>query len=192
MPTEPSELPKVYRWMSRYGPILLCAVGITMVLYAMLADKPDAVSISLIVLGVGSIAVGVLLPRIKGPVELGTGGVKAELESVHMIDALVAATAETVAEVTIPDQPDKEAKVAHQIKLLMDTLELSLRENPPKPGSLLHAKLHHPSQLPAIRNADPELQDTYARFSDSVIPMRLTGPFGGCALRQRRATLRLS
>jgi hypothetical protein len=55
MPTEHngSELPKAYRWMSRYGPVLLCFVGAAMLLYSMVANKPDAVSITLIVMGAG-------------------------------------------------------------------------------------------------------------------------------------------
>ena len=105
MSTEQNELPKAYRWMSRYGPVVLCLAGAAMVIYAMIASKPTAVTITLIVMGAGSLIVGVLLPRTKGTVEVGTSGVKAALEGVAMIDTvstLVVATAETVAEETIP------------------------------------------------------------------------------------------
>jgi hypothetical protein len=61
-PEEIVEVPRAYRWMSRYGPVLLCIVGAGMVLGAMLLDKPDAVLVTLIVMGVGSLVAGVLLP----------------------------------------------------------------------------------------------------------------------------------
>jgi hypothetical protein len=57
-------------------------------------------------MGAGGLIVGVMLPCIKGTVEVGTSGVKATLESVAVTDTmrnLVAATAEIVAEQAIPD-----------------------------------------------------------------------------------------
>jgi hypothetical protein len=165
-----SELPRAYRWMSRYGPVLLCIVGAAMVLYAMLADKQDAVSITLIVMGAGSLIVGVLLPRIKGAVEVGTGGVKAALQGVEMIDtvkSIVAATAETVAQETIPDdQADKEAKVAREVELLLRVVTTWLETGAPE--ALLYSRLRHPSASSVFRDADPKLVGTYLRFVDAV------------------------
>jgi hypothetical protein len=136
-----------------------------MVVYAMITNKPAAVSITLIVMGAGSLILGVLLPRIKGTVEVGTSGVKAALEGVGMIDAvrdLVAATAETVAEETIPDdQTDKEAQVALQVQLVLDAVTHWLLQD--RPIEVLYSKLRHPSRSQRLRT-DPELLETYERF----------------------------
>lgn len=175
MSTEPdiTELPKAYRWMSRYGPVLLCTVGAAMVLYAMLVNKPAPVSITLIVMGAGSLIVGVLLPRIKGTVEVGTSGVKAALEGVAMIDAvrdLVAATTETVAEETIPDdQADKQAQVNRVVHMLLDVVTTWLLLEPRTPISQLYSKLRHPSRSQRIpKDIDPELLETYERFLSAL------------------------
>jgi hypothetical protein len=171
---ETPEVPKPYRWMSRYGPVLLCVVGVGMVLGGMLLDRADAVLITLIVMGVGSLVAGVLLPRIKGPVEVGTQGVKAAVESVTAIDAIrtvAAATAETVAETTIPDQPDKDAKVARQVQMLSDAVTLWLQSQPRFLESrswASYSKPPRPSGFIAPRGTDPELKETYSHFLDAL------------------------
>jgi hypothetical protein len=170
------ELPKPYLWMSRYGPVLLCVVGVGMVLGAMLLDRPDAVLVTLIVMGVGSLVAGVLLPRIKGPVEVGTQGVKAAVESVAAIDAIktvAAAAAETVAETTIPDQPDKDAKVARQVQMVSDAVTLWLQSQPRILLNLSHQRSSFgrttlPSGFIAPRGTDSELKETYSRLLDAL------------------------
>jgi hypothetical protein len=104
-------------------------------------------------------------------VEVGTQGVKALVESVAAIDALkrvAAATAETVAQTTIPDQPDKEAKVARQVRMVLDAITLWLAEEPRRPVSVLYSRLRHPSRSAALRDADPELADTYYRLMEAL------------------------
>jgi len=140
-----------------------------MVLYATVAKKPDSVLITLIIMGVGSFIVGVLLPRIKGPVEVGTAGVKAAVEGVASIDAMrtiAAATAETVAQATIDEQPDKEAKVARQVQVLLDTVTIWMRLG--QPTSQLLSKLRHPSRSQLLSESEPELLDTYDRFIEAL------------------------
>jgi hypothetical protein len=169
-PGELVEVPKAYRRMSRYGPVLLCAVGVGMVAGGMLLDRPTAVLVTLIVMGVGSVVAGVLLPRIRGPVEVGTQGVKAAVESVQAIDAIktiVAAAAETVAETTIPDQPDKAAKVAKQVDLILKAVTYWL-ERQPRPVGMLYDMLRHPSTSTHFGDVDPELAEIYARFMGAV------------------------
>jgi NhaP-type Na+/H+ or K+/H+ antiporter len=77
--SETEELRWEYRFLLRYGPIGLCGIGVGMLSYAMIANRPDAVLVTFIVIGMGCIIAGVILPRISGALEVGTAGVKAEL-----------------------------------------------------------------------------------------------------------------
>lgn len=168
-PQEVVELPRPYRWMSRYSPIFLCVTGLAMVLFAMFAKKPDSVLITFIIMGVGCVIVGALLPRIKGPVEVGTAGVKASVESIDDIRTIAAAAAETVAQSTIPDQPNKDAMVARQVGIILDVISFWLRQDPRPPIGSLAAKLRHPSRSQMIfRDSDPELRDTYYKFLQAL------------------------
>jgi hypothetical protein len=128
---EAGTLPAVYLRVSRLGPLALCALGLGMVLYAMFVHRPTTLLITSMILGIGTFIAGVVLPRVEGDVEVGTRGMKAGVVSARAFEGAmklaVAATAETVAENTIPDeQADKQAQVDRQVRLLLDALTLWL------------------------------------------------------------------
>jgi len=187
-------LPNAYLWMSRYGPLALCVFGLAMVLYAMIVERPAPITITWIVMGAGAFFAGIVLPRVKGAVEVGTQGVKAELDDVRAIEArfveamtsVVTATAEKVAEATIPEQPDKDAQIAEQVKVVRDTVAVAEHNlprllvasrwradqsaQPGDPGDRLWQDLKLLNEHLSIpRNADPELAKTYSDFIWSVL-----------------------
>jgi hypothetical protein len=81
----------ILRWQYavvwRYGPLGLVLLGLAMIVYAMVDDKSDAVTISLLTLGFVSVLAGIVLPRIEGEFSASGQGVTGKLLSVTQLDS---------------------------------------------------------------------------------------------------------
>lgn len=75
-----------YTVVWRYGPLGLVLLGLSMIGYAMAADRSDAVIVSLLTLGLVSAVAGVVLPRIEGEFSASGQGVAGKLLSVTQLD----------------------------------------------------------------------------------------------------------
>jgi hypothetical protein len=64
----------------------LVVLGLAMIGYAMVADRSDAVTVSLLTLGLVSVVAGVVLPRIEGEFSASGQGVAGKLLSVRQLD----------------------------------------------------------------------------------------------------------
>lgn len=62
--------------------MVLVALGALLVCAAIFAGVPAAVGSILVLCGTGTLVLGVLLPRVEGPVELGPGGLKLAIQAV--------------------------------------------------------------------------------------------------------------
>jgi len=92
MTTAPTpEDPKVslhgaHLWALRGGPFLVAFVGVVLVGLGGCLDKPEAVSITMLVLGAATVVTGGVLPRVK-TMKLGTAGVEfGDMTSILMLD----------------------------------------------------------------------------------------------------------
>jgi hypothetical protein len=111
LPSDYREFRRSYRWLLLYGPWALSFIGLLMVAIGLFADRPGEVALTAIGFGAAMFIAGVLLPRMRGPLEFGPGGVKGAIEGLPLA-LMVAAVAREAAEQAIPeDAPDKERKV---------------------------------------------------------------------------------
>jgi predicted RNA binding protein YcfA (HicA-like mRNA interferase family) len=119
------ELIRPYRLLARYGPWLMCVLGLAMILTGILADRDSSVLIALIVLGAGLVVIGVSFVRLEGPLEFGASGLKTNVQPATTFDprAFVptAVAVESAARELLPDTSDKEQRV-------QDVVSKTLRE----------------------------------------------------------------
>jgi hypothetical protein len=112
LPSDYQAFRRSYRWLLLYGPWAFAALGLALIGVGLFADHPSEVAVAALGIGAAMFGAGVLLPRMRGPVEIGSSGVKAVIERVPRAMMLVAVTAKQAAEQAIPaDAPDKERRV---------------------------------------------------------------------------------
>jgi hypothetical protein len=109
-----------YRWQLLYGPWALAVLGLALIGVGLLADRPGEVAVTAITLGVVMVLAGVLLPRMGGPVEIGTSGVKGDVESLPQALRFVDTGARLAAEQLITPGADKERKVEEVVKRVVE------------------------------------------------------------------------
>jgi hypothetical protein len=133
LPTDHRAYLRPFRWPLMYGPWALGVIGLMMIAAGLFLDRPSPVALTVIGFGAAMIIAGVLLPRMRGTVELGPSGVKGAVEGLPEALMLVAVTAKEAAEQAIPeDAPDKERKVnevvGHTVSYLAFMSEPEIRQ----------------------------------------------------------------
>lgn len=73
-------LPAPYVQMLRYGPWALSVLGLGLIAFALLVDRPVPLQIAPLVLGALCFVGGVVLPRTKGQLVLDRQGIRADLQ----------------------------------------------------------------------------------------------------------------
>jgi hypothetical protein len=112
LPSDYQAFRRSYRWLLLYGPWALAALGVVLIGVGLFADRPGEVAVTAIGFGAAMFIAGMLLSRMRGPFELGPGGVKGAIEGVPEALRLVVDTAKKAAEQAIPaDEPEKERRV---------------------------------------------------------------------------------
>jgi hypothetical protein len=112
LPSDYRAFRRSYRWLLLYGPWALAVLGVVLIGVGLFANRPGEVALAAIGFGAAMFIAGVLLPRMRGPLELGPSGVKGAVEGLPEALMLVAVTAKEAAEQAIPaDDPNKERRV---------------------------------------------------------------------------------
>jgi hypothetical protein len=75
--------PNLDAWLERNGAIALVVAGIVLVTLGLLIPTADAAKVILIVFGACAGILGIMLPRIEGPMKLGPGGLEMLLRKVR-------------------------------------------------------------------------------------------------------------
>jgi hypothetical protein len=100
-----------YRWLLLYGPWALAILGVALIGVGLFANRPSEVALAAIGFGAAMFIAAVLLPRMRGPVDIGASGVKGALEGLPP-DLMYVAGAKRAAEHAIPaDAPDRDRRV---------------------------------------------------------------------------------
>jgi hypothetical protein len=168
LPFEYREFRRSYRWLLLFGPWALAVIGVSLIGVGLFADRPSEVALTAIGFGAAMTIAGVLLPRMRGPVELGPGGVKGAVEGLPEPLMLVAVTAEHVAEQTIPeDAPDKRRKVNEVVGQTMsefveheiEGISLVYPARRPSRQALMAAMRRRAEQAARRREQAADLQD---------------------------------
>jgi hypothetical protein len=114
----PPELPsdyrafrRSYRWLLLYGPWALAVLGVALIGVGLFADRPGEVALAAIGFGAAMFIAGVLLPRMRGPVELGPGGVKGAVEGLPQALMLLEVAREAAEQAIPADEPDRDRRV---------------------------------------------------------------------------------
>jgi hypothetical protein len=111
LPSDHQPLRRPYRRLLLYGPWALAFLA-ALVAFGLLVDRAGEVVVAAIGFGSAMFIAVVLLPRMRGPGELGPDGVKGAIEGLSEAMRLVTVTAKEAAEQAIPAQePDKERRV---------------------------------------------------------------------------------
>jgi hypothetical protein len=77
-------------WAAVIGGIALFSTGAAMIVLAVFIEDREAVAVALVALGTVLVILGVLAPRLEGPLEVGpTGGLKAQLTKQQLIETAV-------------------------------------------------------------------------------------------------------
>jgi hypothetical protein len=111
LPSDYQEFRRAYRWPLLYGPWALGFIGLVMVAVGLFVDRPGEVALAAIGFGAAMLIAGVLLPRMRGPLEFGPGSVKGAVEGLPQALMLVEVTREAAEQAIPEDAPDKERKV---------------------------------------------------------------------------------
>jgi hypothetical protein len=122
LPSDYREFRRSYRWLLLYGPWALAVIGLALIGIGLFADRPGEVSLAAIGFGAAMFIAGVLLPRMRGLVELGPSGVKGAVEGLPQAFMLVAVAREAAEQAIPADEPDKERRVNEVVGLTVEGL----------------------------------------------------------------------
>jgi hypothetical protein len=111
LPSDYQAFRRSYRWLLLYGPWALGFIGLLMVAVGLFVDRPGEVALTSIGFGSAMVIAGVLLPRMRGQLEFGPGGVKGAVEGLPQALMLVEVAREAAEQAIPADEPDKERKV---------------------------------------------------------------------------------
>jgi hypothetical protein len=132
----PPELPfdyrafrRSYRWLLLYGPWALAVLGVTLIGIGLFANRPGEVALAAIGFGAAMFIAGVLLPRMRGPVELGPSGVKGAIEALPSSLMYVAGARKAADHAIATDEPDRDRKVNEIVGLTMTELLTAISES---------------------------------------------------------------
>jgi hypothetical protein len=92
-----------FEYLWRYGALVLLVLGLALLGIGISGIQGEAISVTLIPLGLGSVVAGVILPRTEGNFRIGSGGVAGNLRSIHDLDFTISEPAVELREVKVAE-----------------------------------------------------------------------------------------
>jgi hypothetical protein len=105
---------RAYAWPILLGPWACSVIGLVVLGFGLLGNSPSEVRVTEVVLGAALVFSGTLMPRLRGPLELGAGGFKGQVDTVPAALALARRAAENAIPTGEPNREERAKDAAEQ------------------------------------------------------------------------------